>query len=145
MNDGGEIRVQPGGQPNLQDIMKQAQRMQQQMLAAQQELAAAEVTGSAGGGVVTATMSGSGELRSVTLAREVVDPDDVETLQDLVVAAVRDASRAAVELASSTMGPLAGDLGGALGGLGGLGGSGGLGGPGELGGPSGSPGDRPGQ
>lgn len=125
----------PGGQPNLHQIMQQAQKMQQQMLAAQQELASTEVTGSAGGGMVTAVMSGSGELRSVTIAREVVDPDDIETLQDLVVAAVRDASRIAAERASAAMGPLAGGLGGALGGLGDLGGLGG----GAL------PGGRPGQ
>ncbi|HEY9391405.1 MAG TPA: YbaB/EbfC family nucleoid-associated protein [Mycobacteriales bacterium] len=128
----------PGGQPNLHQIMQQAQKMQQQMLAAQQELATTEVTGSAGGGMVTAVMSGSGELRSVTIAREVVDPDDIETLQDLVVAAVRDASRIATERASAAMGPLAGGLGGALGTLGDLGGLGGLGG-GAL------PGGRPGQ
>jgi nucleoid-associated protein EbfC len=120
--------VRPGGQPNVQQIMKQAQKMQQQMLAAQERLKSEEVTGSAGGGVVTAVMTGSGELKSVTIAPEVVDPDDVETLQDLVVAAVRDASRAAAELAAATMGPVAGDLGGALGGLGGLGGPGGPGG-----------------
>lgn len=132
----------PGGQPNLHQIVQQAQKMQRQMLAAQQELAAAEVTGSAGGGVVTAVMSGSGELRSVTISPEAVDPADIETLQDLVVAAVRDAGRAAAELASATMGPLAGDLGGALGGLGGAGGLGGLGGLGGAlgGGPGGQPG-----
>jgi DNA-binding YbaB/EbfC family protein len=110
--------VRPGGQPNMQQLMKQAQKMQQDMLAAQAELAAAEVTGSAGGGLVTATVSGAGELRSVTIDPSVVDADDVETLQDLVVAAVRDANRAAQELASERMGPLTqgmGGLGGSLG------------------------------
>lgn len=127
--------MRPGGQPNMQQIMKQAQKMQQRMLAAQEKLASEEVTGTAGGGVVTAVMSGSGELKRVTIAPEAVDPDDIETLQDLIVAAVRDASRAASELAAATMGPVAGDLGGALGGLGGLGG--GMGGPGGLpGGPA---------
>jgi len=91
--------------------------MQRQMMAAQEELAATEVTGSAGGGLVTATVSGSGELQSLTIDASVVDPDDVETLQDLVVAAVRDANRAASELAAEKMGPLAGGAGG-LGGLG---------------------------
>jgi nucleoid-associated protein EbfC len=110
--------VRPGGQPNMQQLMKQAQKMQQELLAAQEELAAAEVTGSAGGGLVTATVTGSGELRSMTIDPSVVDPDDVETLQDLVVAAVRDASHNAQELASQRMGPLAQGLGG-LGGLGG--------------------------
>ena len=111
--------MRPGGQPpNMQQLMKQAQKMQQQLVAAQEELAAAEVTGSAGGGLVTATVTGSGELLSLTINPSVVDPDDVETLQDLVVAAIRDANRAAQELAADKMGPLAGGLGG-LGGLGG--------------------------
>jgi DNA-binding YbaB/EbfC family protein len=102
----------------MQQLMKQAQKMQQQLFAAQEELAAAEVTGSAGGGLVTATMSGARELRSITINPSVVDPDDVETLQDLIVAAVRDANRAAEQLAADKMGPLTGGLGG-LGGLGG--------------------------
>jgi hypothetical protein len=99
----------------MQQLMKQAQKMQQQLLAAQQELAEAEVTGTAGGGLVSATMTGSGELTALTISPEAVDPDDVETLQDLVVAAVRDASRAANELAATTMGPVTGGLGGGLG------------------------------
>jgi DNA-binding YbaB/EbfC family protein len=105
-----------GGQPNMQQLMKQAQKMQQQLEAAQAELAETEVTGTAGGGLVTVTMLGSGELTAVTIDAKVVDPEDVETLQDLVVAAVRDASRAVSELAADKMGPLAG--GGGLGGLG---------------------------
>jgi nucleoid-associated protein EbfC len=105
--------VRPGGQsPNMQQLMKQAQKMQQQLLAAQEELANAEVTGSAGGGLVTATVNGSGELQSLVIDPSVVDPDDVETLQDLVVAAIRDASRAAQELATEKMGPVTGGLGG---------------------------------
>ena len=99
----------------MQQLMKQAQKMQQQLAAAQAELAAAEVTGTAGGGLVSATMTGSGELTALTISPEAVDPDDVETLQDLVVAAVRDASRAANELAATTMGPVTGGLGGGLG------------------------------
>lgn len=112
----------PGDQPNLQQIMQQAQKMQEQMLAAQEELGQAEVTGHAGGGLVTATVSGSGELRSVQIDPKVVDPEDIETLQDLVVAAVRDANRLASELAVQKMGPLAQGLGGldSLGGLSGL-------------------------
>ncbi len=93
-------------------LLKQAQQMQQQLVAAQEELAQAEVTGSAGGGLVTATLTGAGELTALTIAPAAVDPDDIETLQDLVVAAVRDAKRAADELAAGTMGPLAGGLGG---------------------------------
>jgi nucleoid-associated protein EbfC len=95
----------------MQQLMKQAQKMQQQLAAAQAELAAAEVTGTAGGGLVSATMTGSGEVTALTISPEAVDPEDVETLQDLVVAAVRDASRAANELAATTMGPVTGGLG----------------------------------
>jgi nucleoid-associated protein EbfC len=103
-------------QPNMQQLMKQAQQMQQQLMAAQAELAETEVQGSAGGGLVTVTMTGSGQLVSLTIDPKAVDPDDVETLQDLVVAAVRDASRAVGELAAEKMGPLGGGAG--LGGLG---------------------------
>ena len=105
----------PGGQPDLAQLMKQAQQMQQQLVAAQEELAATEVTGTAGGGLVSATMTGDGELTVLTIAPAVVDPDDVETLQDLVVAAIRDAKRLADELSAQRMGPLAGGLGGGLG------------------------------
>ena len=100
----------------MAQLLKQAQQMQQQLVAAQQELAHAEVTGTAGGGLVTATMSGDGELTALSITPAAVDPEDLETLQDLVVAAVRDAKRAADELAADRMGPLAGGLGG--GGLG---------------------------
>jgi DNA-binding YbaB/EbfC family protein len=95
----------------MAQLMKQAQKMQQQLEAAQAELAAAEVTGSAGGGVVTATLTGSGELTALTIDPKVVDPEDVETLQDLIVAAVRDAHRAVGELANEKMGPMTGGLG----------------------------------
>ncbi|MGY1707121.1 YbaB/EbfC family nucleoid-associated protein [Geodermatophilus sp. SYSU D00697] len=105
----------PGGQPDMARLLEQAQQMQQQLAAAQEQLAQETVTGSAGGGLVTATMTGHGELAAVTIAPEAVDPDDVETLQDLVVAAVRDASRQVNELTASRMGPLAGGLGGGLG------------------------------
>ena len=100
----------------MAELLKQAQQMQQQLVAAQEELAQREVTGSAGGGLVTATMTGSGDVTAITIAPSAVDPDDLETLQDLVVAAVRDAKRAADELAADRMGPLAGGLGGAPGG-----------------------------
>jgi DNA-binding YbaB/EbfC family protein len=99
-------------QPSMQQLMKQAQKMQQQLLAAQAELADRTVTGTAGGGLVSATMTGSGELTELTIAPKAVDPDDVETLQDLVVAAVRDAARAVQDLTEQTMGPLAGGMGG---------------------------------
>jgi DNA-binding YbaB/EbfC family protein len=108
--------VQPG-QPNMQQIVQQAQKMQEQLMAAQQELADAEVTGSSGGGLVTATVTGTGELKNLAIDPKAVDPDDTETLADLVVAAVRDASHNAQQMASDKMGPLAGGLGD-LGGLG---------------------------
>jgi DNA-binding YbaB/EbfC family protein len=114
--------VQPGVPPNMQQILQQAQKMQEQLVSAQQELADAEVTGSAGGGLVTATVSGGGELKMLNIDPKVVDPDDVDTLADLVVAAVRDANNNAQKLAEEKMGPLAGGLGGLAdtGGLGGL-------------------------
>ena len=95
----------------MSQLLQQAQQMQQQLVAAQEELAQTEVTGSAGGNLVTATVTGTGELTALTIAPAAVDPDDVETLQDLVVAAVRDAKRAADELAAQRMGPLAGGMG----------------------------------
>jgi DNA-binding YbaB/EbfC family protein len=107
-----ESVVRPGGQPNLQQLMKQAQKMQQQMAVAQQELAEAELTGTAGGGLVTVTMSGSGEVTGIKIDPSAVDPDDVETLEDLVLAAVHNATEAVRELAEEKMGPLNAGLGG---------------------------------
>jgi len=101
----------------MQQLMKQAQKMQQQLAQAQAELAETEVDGSAGGGLVTARVTGSGELLTISIDPEAVDLDDLETLQDLVVAAVRDATRRASELAADKLGPLTGGAGG-LGGLG---------------------------
>jgi DNA-binding YbaB/EbfC family protein len=105
----------PGGQPDMSQLLQQAQKMQQALADAQQQLASSEVTGSAGGGLVTATMTGNGDVVALTIAPAAVDPDDVETLQDLVVAALRDAQRAVNELAAATMGPVTGGLGGGLG------------------------------
>ena len=99
-------------QPNMQQLMKQAQQMQQQLMSAQAELAEVEVEGQASGGLVRVTMTGAGELRSVVIDPSVVDPADVETLQDLVVAAVRDGARAAADLTQEKMGPLTGGMGG---------------------------------
>ena len=105
--------AKPGGaQPNIQQLMKQAQKMQQQMLAAQEQLASTEVTGTAGGGLVTATVSGSGEVLGLKIDAKAVDPDDVESLEDLVLAALRDGQRQAAELGESAMGPVTGGLGG---------------------------------
>ena len=108
--------MQPG-QPDLQMIMQQAQKMQEQLIAAQAELASAEVTGQAGNGLVQVTMTAAGDVRGVRIDPKVVDPDDVDTLQDLVVGALHDAARAAQQLQAEKMGPLAGGLGDA-GGLG---------------------------
>ncbi|GAA5197155.1 YbaB/EbfC family nucleoid-associated protein [Rugosimonospora acidiphila] len=109
--------MRPGGQPNLQQLMKQAQKMQQQMADAQAELADAELTGTAGGGLVTVTIKGTGEVTAVKIDPKAVDPDDVETLEDLVLAAFRNASEAVRDLTEEKMGPLTSGLGG-LGGLG---------------------------
>jgi nucleoid-associated protein EbfC len=98
-------------QPNMQQLMKQAQQMQQQLMAAQAELAELEVEGHAGGGLVRVTMTGAGELKSLVIDPSAVDPTDVETLQDLVVAAVRDGARAAADLTQTKMGPLANGAG----------------------------------
>lgn len=96
----------------MQQLMKQAQKMQQQLMEAQSKLADTEVTGTAGGGLVTAVVSGSGDVLSIKIDPRAVDPDDVESLEDLVVAAIRDAATNAAELQQTTMGPLAGGLGG---------------------------------
>lgn len=104
--------MRPGGQPNMQQMLKQAQKMQQQIAKAQAELAEAEVTGTAGGGLVTVTVSGSGEVRGVKIDPKAVDPEDVETLEDLVVAAMHNAAEAARELSDQKMGPVAGGMGG---------------------------------
>lgn len=89
--------------------------MQQQLMVAQQELAEAEVTGQAGNGLVTVTLTGEGAVKSLEIDPSIVDPSDVETLQDLVVGALEDAHRALSELATQKMGPLAGGLSGGLG------------------------------
>ncbi|MFC7550561.1 YbaB/EbfC family nucleoid-associated protein [Plantactinospora sp. GCM10030261] len=96
----------------MQQMLKQAQKMQEQLAAAQAELAEAEVTGTAGGGLVTVTMAGSGEVRSIKIDPRAVDPDDVETLEDLVVAAVHNASEAVRTLTEEKMGPVTGGMGG---------------------------------
>ena len=107
-----------GQPPSMQQILEQAQRMQQQLMAAEEQLADAEVEGTAGGGLVTATVSGTGELLDLVIDPKAIDPDDTETLADLILAAVRDATNNASALAAETMGPLTEGLGGSLGGLG---------------------------
>jgi nucleoid-associated protein EbfC len=102
----------------LNQMMRQMQKMQADMEAAQETLATETVEATAGGGVVKAVVTGSGELQSVSIAPEVVDPDDVEMLEDLVVAAVSEGLRLARELQAERLGGVTGDLD--LGGLGGL-------------------------
>jgi DNA-binding YbaB/EbfC family protein len=109
---------------DMGSLVKQAQQMQQQAQAAQEELDGLRVTGTAGGGLVRATVSGLAQLVGLEIDPSVVDPEDTETLADLIVAAVRDANEAAEKLQQQKLGPLTGGLGGA--GLGGLGGSLGL-------------------
>jgi DNA-binding YbaB/EbfC family protein len=110
--------VRPGGQPNLQQIMKQAQKMQQQLAEARAALAETKVTGTAGGGLVMVTVLGNGEVESIKIDPAAVDPDDVETLEDLVVAALHNAAEQARQLTEEKMGPLTAGLGGLGGGLG---------------------------
>ncbi len=93
------------------NMIKQAQKMQQDMLKLQQELQEKEYSASAGGGMVTAVVTGKHEVKSLTIQPEAVDPDDVEMLQDMVVAAVNEALRAADADASSTMSQLTGGMG----------------------------------
>jgi nucleoid-associated protein EbfC len=101
-----------GDSGGLAGLLAQAQQMQQQLLAAQDELARTEVTGTAGGGLVSATVTGAGELTGLVIDPSAIDPTDPEGLADLVIAAVRDARRAAAELQQQAMGPLASVLGG---------------------------------
>jgi nucleoid-associated protein EbfC len=111
------------GGGDLSALMAQAQQMQQQLIEAQDELANAEVTGTAGGGLVTATVTGTGEVIGLVIDPSAIDPADPEGLADVVLAAIRDATRAAADLQAQAMGPVAQ-------GLGGLGGGPGLGIPG---------------
>lgn len=131
------------GMPDMAALLAQAQQMQQEILAAQEQLARAQVSGTAGGGLVVATVSGGGELLSLVIAPAAMVDTDAETLADLVVAAVRDANRAAADLQQDTMGPLAAGIGG-MGGMGGIAddlGLGGMFGGGNAGLPPGSPGN----
>jgi DNA-binding YbaB/EbfC family protein len=110
---------QRGQRPNMQQMLGQVQKMQQDMQAAQRELESETVQASAGGGTVTVTVTGALEVREVKIAPEAVDPEDVDMLCDLVLAATNEALRAAQELAASRMGTVTGGLD--LGSLGGLG------------------------
>ena len=96
------------GGGNMQQIMKQAHQMQRKLQEAQERLAEEEVTGTAGGGMVEVTLKGNKTPVAVTIKPEAVDPDDVEMLEDMVLAALQDAMNEAEELSNELLGPLAG-------------------------------------
>ncbi len=101
----------PGmGGGNMNKMLKQAQKMQRDMEKLQQELEERTVEASAGGGAVTVIVTGKKDIQEITISPEVVDPDDVEMLQDLVIAAVNEAIRKAEEMVSSEMGKVTGGL-----------------------------------
>ena len=112
-------------QPNMNQMLKQVQKMQQDMMKAQEQLANETVTSSAGGGMVTATITGDLIVKDIRIDPDAIDPEDPELLQDMILAAINEAIRQAQELAATKMGGLTGGLD--LGGLGGPGGIPGLG------------------
>jgi len=95
---------------NPRQLQQMAQQMQRQMQQIQEELGTTMVEGSAGGGAITITMNGHREVQAVAISPEVIDPDDVEMLQDLLLAAISDATKKAQELAEERMGPLMGGM-----------------------------------
>ena len=99
------------GRPDMNSLMRQAQKMQEDMKAKQAELEAAEYTGSASGEMVTVKMNGKHEVLSITIKPEAVDPDDIEMLEDLIMAATNEALRKVEDEAAKAMGKLAGGLG----------------------------------
>ena len=104
----------PMGGMNMNNIMKQAQKMQKQMEEAQAQLAEKELEATSGGGAVKVVITGKKEIKSITINPEVVDPDDVEMLEDLVLSAVNEAIRQIEELSNSTVGKITGGMGGGL-------------------------------
>ena len=115
--------MEPGGQPNIQQMLQQAQRMQEQFVSLQRELAETEVEGTAGGGLVTATVNGQSELVKLVIDPAAIDTSDpadtAETVADLVVAAIHNAGEEVQKLQEEKMGPLTEGLGGGMpGGLG---------------------------
>ena len=128
--------------PNINKMLEQAQKLQEEMAAAQEKLKEEKVDASAGGGMVKVVATGEGRIESLTIDPDAVDPEDVELLQDMVLAAVNEALRQADDLREKAMGDTAGfDPMEALGSLGLGGGMGGLGGPAGL--PGGMPGGAP--
>lgn len=99
-----------GGGMDMGKLMKQAQKMQEAMMKMQEDLSSQSVDGTAGGGAVTITMSGAMEVTAVKIKQEAVDPDDVETLEDLVLAAIKDAKSKVDALSQSQMGSITGGM-----------------------------------
>ena len=99
-------------QPNMNQMLKQVQKMQADMMAAQEKLKDEEVEASAGGGMVTVTISGDLVVKTITIDPEAIDPEDAELLQDMVLAATNEAIRSSQQLAADRMGGIAGGLGG---------------------------------
>ncbi len=105
----------PGGMPgNMNNLMKQAQKMQKQMEEAQKELEEQEITATAGGGAVEVTVSGKREITKIKLSEEVVDPEDVEMLEDLIMAAANEALHKVEEVSQASMSKITGGLGGGM-------------------------------
>lgn len=100
----------PGGMGNMGNMMKQAQKMQREMLKLQEEIEQRTVEASSGGGAVTVVVSGKKDIRSINIEPEVVDPDDIEMLQDLIIAAINEAIRKADEMVAQEMSKLTGGL-----------------------------------
>jgi DNA-binding YbaB/EbfC family protein len=97
--------------PNMQQLLRQAQKMQEEMLAAQESLKSEVVEASAGGGMVTVEVTGDQHVKSIRIDPQAVDPEDVEMLADMILAAVNEGLRSAQELAQSRLGGIAGGLG----------------------------------
>ena len=106
----GFPRGMGGGMGNMNQMIKQAQKMQEQMMKMQEEMETRTFTADAGGGAVSATVNGKKELQDIVIQEEVVDPDDVEMLQDLIVAAVNEAMRKAEKDSESQMSSLTGGM-----------------------------------
>ncbi len=106
-----------GGMPNMGNLMKQAQKMQEDMAKTKESLAEMTVEVSAGGGAITVVATGNKEITSITIKPDVVDPEDIEMLQDLIMAAVNEAIRKADELNEQEMGKITGGMGGGIPGL----------------------------
>jgi DNA-binding YbaB/EbfC family protein len=100
----------PGGMGNMNNMMKQAQKMQREMMKVQEEIEQRTVEASAGGGAVTVVVSGKKDIRSIVIKPEVVDPDDIEMLQDLIMAAINEAMRQADEMVAKEMSKITGGL-----------------------------------